>query len=129
MQAAAHAQRCRHLLSEAVLTLDCELPVSVALAQLALVEVTSAPVVDDNHVLVGLVTTRALALLSDEDGAEVEDAMSTGVVSALEGTTVAEAVRLLADHGLDRLPVIDAEGRLVGVVTAMNLLGWLSARL
>jgi CBS domain-containing protein len=127
--ASAQTERCPFRPSDAAFTLDFELSVSAALSQLALTELTSAPVVDDNHVLVGLVTTSALLLLSDDDEADVEDAMAMSVVSAVEGATVAEVARLLAEHGLERLPITDAAGHLVGVVTALDLLEWFSARL
>ena len=129
LSAAAQTERCPYQPSDVSITLDFELPVPDALAQLALTEMTSAPVVDDNHVLVGLVTTSALLLLSDDDEADVEDAMSMSVISAVEGATVAEVARLLADHGLERLPITDSAGHLVGVVTALDLLEWFAARL
>ena len=129
LSAAAQTERCPYQPSDVSITLDFELPVPDALAQLALTEMTSAPVVDDNHVLVGLVTTSALLLLSDDDEADVEDAMSMSVISAVEGATVAEVARLLADHGLARLPITDAAGHLVGVVTALDLLEWFASRL
>lgn len=129
LRAAAQTERCPFRPTDVAFTLDFELPVASALSQLALAELTSAPVVDDNHVLVGLVTTSALLLLSDDDEADVEDAMSMSIVRAVEGATVAEVARLLADHGLERLPITNAAGRLVGVVTALDLLEWFSARL
>ena len=41
-------------------------------------------------------------------------------------TTVREAARLIHDSGHNRLPVVDADGRLVGVITRVDLLGALA---
>ena len=51
----------------------------------------------------------------------VEDVMSQPRCVAPE-TTLAEVERLLEQHGFNALPVADAEGRLLGVVTSLDLL-------
>ena len=50
-----------------------------------------------------------------------EDVMSEPLCVA-PNTTLAEAEKLLEQHGFNALPVVDAEGRLEGVVTALDLL-------
>jgi len=50
-----------------------------------------------------------------------EDVMSEPLCIA-PSTTLAEAEKLLEQHGFNALPVVDAEGRLEGVVTALDLL-------
>jgi CBS domain-containing protein len=50
-----------------------------------------------------------------------EDVMSEPLCVA-SNTTLAEAEKLLEQHGFNALPVVDAEGRLEGVVTALDLL-------
>lgn len=111
-----------------VLALDSELSAAEALALLEAIDATSAPVVDDNQVLVGIVSASQLALLRDDPESEVEDAMSAHVVSATEGACVAEVARLLASQGLDRLPIVTSQGRLLGVVTAMDIVRWFAGR-
>ncbi len=53
----------------------------------------------------------------------VEEIMTTGVVTVRDDAPPTLAVRLLAERALTMLPVVDAENRLVGVVTEADLLG------
>jgi CBS domain-containing protein len=91
------------------------------------------PVVDDGQ-LVGLVTHRDLMAAQSSvlarrfdprgEGALslcVADIMKTGVWSVERRTPVLEAARIMSDHKLGCLPVLDAE-QLVGIVTAADFL-------
>ncbi|MEO7233882.1 MAG: CBS domain-containing protein [Lapillicoccus sp.] len=53
----------------------------------------------------------------------VEEIMTTDVVTVRDDASPSIAVRLLAERALTMLPVVDAEDRLVGVVTEADLLG------
>lgn len=116
------------LMSE-TLPLDSELSGAEALAQLDATDAMSAPVVDDNQVLVGVVQASQLALLRLDPDAEVEDAMSRVIMAATEGATIAEVAQLMASQQIDRLPIINREGRLLGVVTALDLVRWFAGKL
>jgi CBS domain-containing protein len=62
---------------------------------------------------------------------EVREVMSTPPKVVREGTTIEEAARLMLGEGIGFLPVVDAEGRMVGIVTESDLTGarpWLSLR-
>src|SRR5579862_8565574 len=50
------------------------------------------------------------------------DIMTTPVVSVSPDTSVQDLAKLLSDRGISGVPVLDAEGRLVGVVTESDLL-------
>lgn len=120
---------CDDLITEEVRCLECDLEVSKGAEVLDLEGVTSAPVVDDNGVLVGIVFLATLARLREVEELEVEDAMITEYVTAPQCATVAEVAHLMADHGLERLPVVTDDGHLIGVVCAMDLVRWLAAKL
>jgi CBS domain-containing membrane protein len=53
----------------------------------------------------------------------VADIMTTPVRSALPETPVADLVPLLSDGGLHHLPIIDRDGRLVGIITQSDVIG------
>lgn len=110
--------------------LDAELEAARAVELLALAGVTSAPVLDDNAVLIGVVSSGALARLRGaehfSDPLEVEDAMSTEVVTLSERATIGEVARVMAERGLDRLPIVTEDGHLVGVLSAMDVVRWLA---
>ncbi len=120
---------CGDLISEELKCLECDLEVSKGLALLDSAGVTSAPVVDDNGVLVGVVFLATLARLREAEEVEIEDAMITDMVTAPERATVHEVARLMARHGLERVPVVTSDGHLLGVVSAMDVVRWLAERL
>jgi len=53
----------------------------------------------------------------------VEDAMSTDLVTIRPDATVAEAEAIFEEHDFNALPVVDDDGRLVGILTKLDLLG------
>lgn len=130
---------CGELLSPELTCLDTELEAARAAQLLEIAGVTSAPVLDDNQVLIGMVSTTSLARIRLESaelhgfgGAvelEVEDAMSTEVVTLSQQATLGEAARLMAARDLDRLPIVTDDGHLVGAISAMDLVRWLAPRL
>ena len=83
------------------------------------------PVVEDGR-LVGMLTDRDLALrcLAGGLGSEVRvgEIMSRDVVTLPATAGLAEAAELMRDHVFRRLPIVDADGRLVGLVAADDLL-------
>ncbi len=124
-----HATQLCGLVSEAPKCLDSELDAAHGLSLLDAAGVTSAPVVDDNGVLVGVVFLTTLARLrSGKEELEIEDAMVTNAVTVTEGATVREVTGLMARHGLDRLPVVSQDGHLLGVISAMDVVRWLAER-
>lgn len=110
------------LISGEALRLECDLEVSAALLHMAREGVTSAPVVDDNNVLVGMVFSTALAKLPQNAGYEVEDAMQGSFLALDSCASLDETARLLATHRLDRAPVVSERGVLVGVVHGVDVL-------
>lgn len=125
------------LLSPEVTCLDSEVDADRAVELLGIAGVTSAPVLDDNSVLVGTVSTRSLAQARHQSStlqalgyrvgpAEVEDAMSTEVVALSQQATLGAAARLMARRNLDRVPIVTDDGHLVGVISAMDLVRWLA---
>src|SRR5713101_343154 len=52
----------------------------------------------------------------------VSDIMTSPVISVARETSIAEAARLLLEHRISGLPVVDAEGAVVGIVTEGDLL-------
>ena len=56
----------------------------------------------------------------------VSEVMSRSVVSIGPDTTLLEAARIMKSHGVNRLPVLDSEQRLVGIVSSCDIVGDLS---
>lgn len=104
--------------------LDPELQTEDAEKLMEANQVASAPVVDDRGVLVGVLTAQTQA--HPRDAVEVEDAMSTELVTLPQGASVLEAVEVMARTGRQQLPLVTAEGEVVGMVSAMDVVRWLS---
>jgi CBS domain-containing membrane protein len=71
--------------------------------------------------LVAVALRNGGALRLEPEDQTAEDLMSTPAVTVGEGTPVGDALALLAAHSINRLPVVDADGRLVGIVSRGDL--------
>ncbi|MGV8846578.1 IMP dehydrogenase [Tessaracoccus sp.] len=79
--------------------------------------ISGVPVVDDDGLLVGIITNRDLRFEND-GGRRVEDVMTRmPLVTAPVGVTGAEALALLGKHKVEKLPIVDDRGRLTGLIT------------
>lgn len=115
------SQPCAGVVKREAVTLDVELSIREALAVLSRHRLPSAPVLDDNQCLLGVVTWHDLfGLISRVDG-EVEDAM-TPAVAAWHTMSVGALRQLMQETQASRVHVVDGDGRFVGVVTALELL-------
>ncbi|MFB8776731.1 CBS domain-containing protein [Streptomyces broussonetiae] len=83
--------------------------------------VSGLPVVDGDDRVIGVISERDLVLRRSRTGT-VGEVMSVPAVTVRADAPVPEAARLLAEHEVKRLPVVDDEDRLVGIVTRRELL-------
>ncbi|MCG8600638.1 MAG: IMP dehydrogenase [Verrucomicrobiales bacterium] len=84
--------------------------------------VNGFPVVDENRILIGMVTSRDIWFVENES-APVSEVMTPKekIVSAKDGTGLEEARRLLQQARIEKLPLVDDEGRLTGLITAQDI--------
>jgi IMP dehydrogenase len=83
--------------------------------------VSGVPITDKNGVLVGILTARDLRFNEDES-LPIRDVMtSKGLVTAPVGIKMEEAKRLLHEHRIEKLPVVDARNRLRGLITVKDI--------
>ena len=59
----------------------------------------------------------------------VSDAMSDDLLTAVEDTTLTDALKLMQERGVRRLPVVDHAGTLIGIVTADDVIRFLADEL
>ncbi len=102
-------------------TLSPSAVVGEALELMARYRVSGVPIVDDSDVLVGILTNRDLRFGSDHE--QPVSAYMTGrnLITAPVGTTLAEAEAILGQHKIEKLPIIDADGRLRGLITVKDI--------
>jgi IMP dehydrogenase len=83
--------------------------------------VSGVPVVEEGGRLVGILTSRDLRFESDLDRAVGEVMTSEGLITAPAGTSLTDAERILHRHRIEKLPVVDGEGRLRGLITFKDI--------
>ena len=86
---------------------------------------------DGRKLPVGIVTDRevvveVVAAGVNPDALKVGDIMGPGVATVREGEGLFEALRYMRDKGVRRMPVVDREGALVGILTLDDLLSLLA---
>lgn len=76
--------------------------------------------VGENDRMIGTISDRDIAIRGVAEGkgagAKVRDVMSTGIAWAYEDDSVEQAVAVMSKHQVRRLPVVDRDKRLVGIV-------------
>ena len=103
------------------ITLSPEAPIRKALELMEKFKISGVPVTQGRK-LVGILTNRDLRFVEDVNLA-VEKAMTReGLVTAPEGTTLEQATKILHKHRIEKLPVVDAEYNLVGLITVKDIM-------
>jgi len=88
----------------------------------------------NGHVPIGIVTDRDIVIsvvAGDPDHINyllVSDVMSDDLVTAREPESVEAALRKMEEHGVRRLPIVDGDGVLVGILTLDDVLQYLTAQ-
>jgi len=83
--------------------------------------ISGVPVVDQDRVLVGILTNRDMRFISDMS-ILVKDVMTPApLITAKVGTTLEEAAKVLQQHKIEKLPIIDDEGKLKGLITIKDI--------
>ncbi|WP_324787785.1 CBS domain-containing protein [Streptomyces sp. H51] len=83
--------------------------------------ISGLPVVDHDDKVLGMVSGTDLAR-APEGGRTAGELMSTPAVTVHPEQSVSDAARVMERHGIERLPVIDEEDRLIGIATRRDLL-------
>lgn len=103
------------------ITLGRESVVGDALALMNQNSISGVPIIDTEGYLVGIVTNRDLRFKPNRD-VPISDVMtSEGLITAPVGTTLDQAESILQEHGIEKLPVVDAEGMLRGLITFKDI--------
>jgi IMP dehydrogenase len=97
----------------------------VAYARLIMLRhnVGALPVVDDENVVLGIITQRDIDLAgSDVSDLLVSDLMTRSLIKAKENTTLRWIVERMIKTGVQRIPVLDDSSKLLGLVTQTTVI-------
>ncbi len=83
-------------------------------------KIGGVPIVDANNKLVGIVTNRDLRFEKNEN-TPIKDVMTTDLITGHKDTTTEEANELFKEHGIEKLPLIDKNHKLVGLITYRDM--------
>jgi len=102
-------------------TLGADALVSDAKAMMAEYKIGGIPIVDANKKLIGIITNRDLRFEKNESRSVAEIMTKEGLVTAEEKTTMEEAEVILQNHKIEKLPVVNGSGDLIGLITYRDI--------
>jgi CBS domain-containing protein len=132
------------IMARHVICVQADMPLRALAALLMRRHISGVPVVDEEFRPLGMVSKTDLirrTAPSEGDGLErsadeandadkltgfVGEAMTPSVTSVGERASVLEAAAIMADRRVHRLPVVGRDGRIVGVVSSIDVLAWIS---
>ncbi|HDR68384.1 MAG TPA: IMP dehydrogenase [Bacteroidaceae bacterium] len=79
------------------------------------------PVVNNDNVLIGIVTNRDLRFQKDMEGKIEEVMTSKNIITTTRNTNLAKASEILQAHKIEKLPVVDENYRLIGLITYKDI--------
>jgi IMP dehydrogenase len=102
-------------------TLRPDESVAEALELMSRYRISGVPITDDDEILVGILTNRDLRFETDTTQPVSALMTSRNLVTAPVGTTLEEAEAILHRNKIEKLPVVDADGRLKGLITVKDI--------
>jgi CBS domain-containing protein len=118
-------QNIKDVMTSNPCTIDAEKSVAYAAKMMRDEDVGLAPIVEGEK-LVGMLTDRDIAIRvvaegKDPDQVKVREVASKQVVSIDPQQELDEALRIMAQHQVRRLPVVEEDGKLVGVIAQADI--------
>ena len=95
--------------------------VAEADAMMAEYRISGVPVVDEQRKLLGIITNRDMRFITDKSLKVREVMTPMPLVTAKKGTSLDEAAKVLQKHKIEKLPIIDEEGNLQGLITIKDI--------
>ncbi len=102
-------------------TLPPDALVSDALELMSTYHISGVPITDASGVLVGILTNRDLRFETDTTQPVSALMTARNLVTAPSGTTLPEAEEILHRNKIEKLPVVDADGKLTGLITFKDI--------
>ncbi|MEO2152128.1 MAG: IMP dehydrogenase, partial [Thermococcus sp.] len=110
-------KRAERFIVEDVISISPDETIDYALFLMEKNDIDGLPVVEDGRV-VGVISKKDIAV---KPGKLVREVMTGEPITVPESVMAEEALNLMFEHRIDRLPVVNSEGKLVGIITMSDL--------
>lgn len=105
------------------ITLRVDATIGDALQLMKENKIGGIPIVDQNQMLVGILTNRDLRFESDNKRRKVSEVMTKeNLITAPDGTDLKKAEKILRQYKIEKLPVVNKSGKLIGLITYRDIL-------
>ncbi|RRN77746.1 CBS domain-containing protein, partial [Pseudoxanthomonas sp. SGD-10] len=102
-------------------TLNEEATIGEAFKMMKEYQIGGIPVITDGNTLVGIITNRDLRFQKNLSQKVSEVMTKDNLITAPEGTTLAQAESILQEYKIEKLPVVNSEGKLSGLITFKDI--------
>jgi len=113
-------KREESLIIREVITIAPENTVAEAIKLMEEKRIAGLPVVDKG-ILVGIITGRDVRFLKEKEK-KVNEIMTKNPVTGKENITIEEAMNIMQQHRIEKLPIVDNSGKLMGLITAKDII-------
>ena len=114
-------KRAESVMVHEPITIRKEGTVNDALSLMREYKIGGIPVVDENNYLIGIVTNRDLRFQEIMERPISEVMTGENIITTTKKTGLAEAAKILQMHKIEKLPVVDSENKLIGLVTYKDI--------
>jgi len=114
-------KRAESVMIHEPITIGREGTVSDALNLMKEYKIGGIPVVDKDNVLIGIVTNRDLRFVQDMNRIIGEVMTMNNIITTTRNTGLAEAAMILQEHKIEKLPVVDNDHKLIGLITYKDI--------
>lgn len=114
-------KRCEHGVIVDPFYLSPSNLVKEALEIMARYRISGVPIVDEEHVLVGIITNRDIRFEKDSEKLISDVMTSKNLITASPGIEMDDAETILRNNKIEKLPLVDEGGKLVGLITIKDI--------
>jgi len=104
------------------ITLTVDKDVAHAKSLMRKYKIGGIPVINNKGELIGILTNRDLRFENNNERAVLEVMTSKNLITAKEGTSLKEAEEILQKHKIEKLPVVNDDNKLVGLITYRDII-------
>ena len=104
------------------ITLTKDKNVAHAKSLMSKYKIGGIPVINNSGELIGIITNRDLRFENENERLVSEVMTSKNLITAKEGTSLKQAEMILQDHKIEKLPVVNPKGKLVGLITYRDII-------